>query len=122
MPHDRPAGTVYVFERPVRIVPLDDRVRARSSSRSPASTSTTRSSAAAGRPATPGSRWATMRFIHETAGFVFIAAVLFRIYWGFVGNRYVRWRGMLPITKGQRRSLRDVVALLRLPRPPATDG
>ena len=31
---------------------------------------------------------ATMRFVHELTGFVFIAAVLVRLYWFFKGNRW----------------------------------
>ena len=49
-------------------------------------------------PGHPGFTMGSMRFVHEAAGFVFIAAVLFRIYWAFVGNRYARWRALLPIT------------------------
>ena len=120
----RPARrTVYVFERPVRIVHwtvvfaliilsvtgfyIYDPFLGGS-----------------GMPGHPGYVMGTMRFVHETAGFVFIAAVLFRIYWGFVGNRYVRWRGMLPITKGQRRSLRDVIRFYAFldNRPPRVNG
>jgi Ni/Fe-hydrogenase 1 B-type cytochrome subunit len=120
----RPARrTVYVFERPVRIVHwtivfalvvlsitgyyIYDPFLGGS-----------------GAPGHPGFILGEMRFIHETAGFVFISAVLFRIYWGFVGNRYVRWRAMLPITKGQRRSLRDVARFYFFldRRPPRVNG
>jgi Ni/Fe-hydrogenase 1 B-type cytochrome subunit len=120
----RPARrTIYVFERPVRIVHwtivftlivlsftgfyIYDPFLGGS-----------------GMPGHPGYLMGTMRFIHETAGFVFIAAVVFRIYWGFVGNRYVRWRGMLPITRGQRRSLRDVARFYSFldRRPPRVNG
>jgi Ni/Fe-hydrogenase 1 B-type cytochrome subunit len=118
-----PRLTIYVFERPVRIVHwtvvfslvvlsitgfyiYDPFV------------------GGAGTPGHPGFTMGTMRFIHEATGFVFIAAVLFRIYWGFVGNRYVRWRGMLPITKGQRRSLRQVISFYAFldRRPPRVNG
>jgi Ni/Fe-hydrogenase 1 B-type cytochrome subunit len=120
----RPARrTVYVFERPVRIVHwvvvgaivvlsitgyyIYDPFLG-----------------GGGAPGHPGYVMGTMRFIHEASGFVFIAAVLFRIYWGFVGNRYVRWRGMLPITPGQRRSLRQVIRFYAFldPRPPRVNG
>ena len=120
----RPARrTIYVFERPVRLVHwtivfalivlsftgfyIYDPFLGGS-----------------GMPGHPGYVMGEMRFIHEVAGFVFIAAVLFRIYWGFVGNRYARWRGMLPITKGQRRSLRQVASfyLFLDPRPPRVNG
>src|SRR5512133_563417 len=48
--------------------------------------------AGSGGPGHPGFTMGQMRFIHEAAGFVFIAAVLFRIYWAFAGNRYAQWR------------------------------
>lgn len=57
----------------------------------------------------PGFTMGEMRFIHEVAGFVFIAAVLFRIYWAFAGNQYAHWRGLLPISKTQRRDLREML-------------
>jgi len=49
---------------------------------------------------------ARMRFIHEVTGFVFIAAVLLRIYWFFKGNRWAHWRSFLPLEKWWRRGLR----------------
>jgi Ni/Fe-hydrogenase 1 B-type cytochrome subunit len=45
----------------------------------------------------------TMRFIHEVAGFVFMAAFLARMYWFFKGNKWARWRQFLPIGKEQWR-------------------
>jgi Ni/Fe-hydrogenase 1 B-type cytochrome subunit len=77
-----------------------------------------------GVPGKPGFAMGTIRFIHETTGFVFIAAVLFRIYWAFAGNRYAHWRALLPVTKSQRRDLVDMIrfyALVR-PRPPRANG
>jgi Ni/Fe-hydrogenase 1 B-type cytochrome subunit len=67
---------------------------------------------------------ATIRFIHEMLGFTFIAAVLFRIYWAFVGNRYAHWRALLPVTKTQRRELRETVAFYAFRRVhiPRTNG
>jgi len=72
----------------------------------------------------PGFTYAEMRFIHESTGFVFIAAVLFRIYWSFVGNRYVHWRALLPITRAQRRDLRETARFYFFfqRRPPSING
>lgn len=72
----------------------------------------------------PGFTRGTMLAVHETAGFVFTAAVLLRIYWAFAGNRYARWRALLPLTAAQRRDLREMIlyyALVRR-RPPRADG
>ena len=64
----------------------------------------------AGGPGDPGFTIGTMRFIHEATAFVFIAAVLVRVYWAFVGNRYAHWRGLVPTTRARRA---DLVAMLR---------
>jgi Ni/Fe-hydrogenase 1 B-type cytochrome subunit len=42
-----------------------------------------------------------MRFVHEVAGFVFIAALIVRMYWFFAGNKWARWPQFLPL--GRRR-------------------
>jgi Ni/Fe-hydrogenase 1 B-type cytochrome subunit len=62
-----------------------------------------------GGPGHPGFTMGTVRFIHEVTGFVFTAAVLFRVYWAFVGNRYAHWRGLLPVSAAQRRDLRQML-------------
>ncbi len=41
----------------------------------------------------------TVRFIHFVAAFIFFFNFLFRIYWGFAGNRYASWREFIPYTK-----------------------
>lgn len=40
-----------------------------------------------------------IRFIHFAAAYVFLFNFLFRIYWGFVGNKYANWRQFIPISK-----------------------
>lgn len=49
--------------------------------------------------------FATVRFVHEVTAFVFTMAVLVRIYWAVVGNRYASWRGLLPLTRNWWRGL-----------------
>jgi Ni/Fe-hydrogenase 1 B-type cytochrome subunit len=49
---------------------------------------------------------AKMRFIHEVAAFVFIAAVLLRFYWFFKGNGWAHWRSFMPLERWWRRGLR----------------
>jgi Ni/Fe-hydrogenase 1 B-type cytochrome subunit len=77
-----------------------------------------------GQPGHPGFTLGEMRFIHEVTAFVFIAAVLGRIYWAFVGNRYAHWRALLPITKAQRRDLRQTLRFYLFLRrnPPHGNG
>jgi Ni/Fe-hydrogenase 1 B-type cytochrome subunit len=77
-----------------------------------------------GGPGRPGFEMGWIRFVHEATGFVFLAAVLARIYWGFAGNRYARWREFLPFTREQRRELREMLRYygLRRRHPPHTLG
>lgn len=44
---------------------------------------------------------ATMRFIHEIAGFALIAAFIVRVYWFFMGNRWASWREFVPASRKQ---------------------
>ncbi len=37
-----------------------------------------------------------MRTIHFVAAYVFLFNFLFRIYWGFVGNKYANWKQFIP--------------------------
>jgi Ni/Fe-hydrogenase 1 B-type cytochrome subunit len=39
------------------------------------------------------------RFIHFSAAYIFTFNWLYRIFWGLVGNKYVRWRAFFPFTK-----------------------
>lgn len=52
---------------------------------------------------------ATMRFTHEVTAYVFIAAVLVRLYWFFKGNRWANWRSFLPLERWWRRGFRKQI-------------
>lgn len=77
-----------------------------------------------GGPGHPGFTMGTIRFVHEVTAFVFVAAVLFRMYWAFAGNRYAQWRALLPVTAAQRRDLRAMLRYygFRRRHPPPTNG
>jgi Ni/Fe-hydrogenase 1 B-type cytochrome subunit len=51
----------------------------------------------------------TVRFIHFLAAFIFFFNFLFRLYWGFVGNRYARWNNFILLRRSQWREVRDVL-------------
>ncbi len=71
----------------------------------------------------PGFLMGTVRNVHVAVGFVFVAALIARFYWAFVGNEWGHWRAYYPLKGWQRRGLRDTVryyALLRNEPPPAT--
>jgi len=53
---------------------------------------------------------ATIRFIHEVVGFVFIGAFLLRLYWFFMGNNWSNWRAFVPIHRRQWRGMGRMVA------------
>jgi Ni/Fe-hydrogenase 1 B-type cytochrome subunit len=38
----------------------------------------------------------TVRFLHFAAAYIFFFNFLFRLYWGFVGNKYAQWDQFLP--------------------------
>jgi len=77
-----------------------------------------------GATGSPGFAMGWMRFVHESAGFVFTAAVLVRVYWAFAGNRFAHWRALLPITRAQRRDLLAMMSFYALRRrhPPPANG
>jgi len=53
----------------------------------------------------------TVRFIHFVAAFVFFFNFLFRIYWGFAGNKYANWKSFIPYTKKYIKECFDVLKL-----------
>lgn len=53
----------------------------------------------------------TVRMIHFIAAFIFFFNFLVRIYWGFVGNRYARWRNFIPHTAAQFREIGETLKI-----------
>lgn len=53
----------------------------------------------------------TVRFIHFLAAFIFFFNFLFRIYWGFVGNRFAKWDQFIPHKSSQWREMLHVLCL-----------
>lgn len=51
----------------------------------------------------------TIRFIHFLAAFIFFFNFIFRIYWGFVGNKYADWKNFIPTRREQFKELVDVL-------------
>lgn len=54
---------------------------------------------------------------HVLIGYVFLANLLWRLVWGFVGGPHARWRAMLPGGPGYRKSLGRYTASLLAGRP-----
>lgn len=53
----------------------------------------------------------TVRFIHFFAAFVFFFNFAFRIYWGFVGNRFAKWDQFIPYKASQWKEILHVLCL-----------
>jgi len=51
----------------------------------------------------------TMRTIHLYAAIVFTLALLVRVYWMFVGNRYARWDQYLPVSRERIRNTWEAI-------------
>lgn len=52
-----------------------------------------------------------MRIIHFIAAYIFFFNFVFRIYWGFVGNKYANWRNFIPTTKKYWKEFMHVIKI-----------
>jgi Ni/Fe-hydrogenase 1 B-type cytochrome subunit len=53
----------------------------------------------------------TNRFIHFVFAYIFTLNFIGRLYWGFVGNSYARWKNLFPRSKGKWREVLQVVCM-----------
>jgi Ni/Fe-hydrogenase 1 B-type cytochrome subunit len=53
----------------------------------------------------------TIRFIHFTAAYLFFFNFLFRIYWGFAGNKYANWKNFILYRKEQVQEVKEVLKI-----------
>lgn len=58
-----------------------------------------------------------VRFVHESFGMAFIAFFLIRIYLFFQGDRWVRWRALVPLRKAQWKEMIEVAKFYAFLRP-----
>lgn len=58
-----------------------------------------------------------LKTVHVWIGYGFSLNLLFRLIWGFLGNRFARWRGILPIGPGFLASARAYIAGFLSGRP-----
>ncbi len=59
----------------------------------------------------------TLKTVHVWIGYVFAFNLLWRLVWAFMGNRYARWRAVLPGGKGYVHALRSYVSAFIAGRP-----
>lgn len=64
-----------------------------------------------GSEASFGYWFGTVRFIHFLAAFLFFFNFIYRIYWGFVGNKYAQWKNFILHRKEQ---FQEVVEVLKV--------
>lgn len=63
-----------------------------------------------------------LKTLHTYIGYVFALNLAWRIAWGFTGNRYARWRAVLPLGGGFTAALRGYVNGLKRGSPPTYLG
>ena len=62
-----------------------------------------------------------LKVLHVTVGYVFVTNLAVRIVWGFIGNRYARWRTLLP-SSGHMNKIRDYLNSIKQGKPIAYTG
>ena len=50
-----------------------------------------------------------LKSVHVYVGYAFILNLIWRIMWGFAGNRYARWKTVLPMGKGYLTDLKTYI-------------
>lgn len=53
----------------------------------------------------------TIRFLHFVAAYIFLFNFIFRLYWGFVGNKYAQWHQFIPRNK---KFLQEIWQIIRI--------
>lgn len=71
----------------------------------------------AGAIAVPNAGKVTLKTIHVWIGYLFVLNLLWRFVWAFAGNRYAKWRSILPGGRGYFQALRSYVAAFIAGRP-----
>ena len=51
-----------------------------------------------------------LKTVHAYIGYVFILNLAWRLVWGFLGNKYVQWKALLPIGKAYWQSVSEYIA------------
>lgn len=52
-----------------------------------------------------------VRYVHFIAAYIFFFNFLFRLYWGFVGNKYANWKQFIPTS---RKFFKEIIHVLKM--------
>lgn len=52
-----------------------------------------------------------IRYIHFVAAYIFVFNFIYRLYWGFVGNKYANWKNFIPTTRKFFREMGEVLKI-----------
>ncbi len=63
-----------------------------------------------------------LKTVHAYFGYVFVLNLAWRLVWGFIGNRYARWKHILPFEKGFMQAKSEYMEGMRSGNPPAYAG
>ena len=58
-----------------------------------------------------------LKTVHAYIGYVFVINLIWRMIWGFIGNRFARWGQILPVGKDYSASLKEYTASMRSGKP-----
>ncbi len=58
-----------------------------------------------------------LKTVHVYFGYVFAVNLIWRIIWGFLGNKYARWSSVLPISRGYFKSLTSYISSVKSGEP-----
>jgi Ni/Fe-hydrogenase 1 B-type cytochrome subunit len=64
----------------------------------------------------------SLKILHAWIGYAFAANLLYRIFWGFIGNKYARWQAVLPIGNGYIADLKGHIRGIRIGKIPTYSG
>ena len=53
----------------------------------------------------------SVRFVHFAFAYVFLINFLGRVYWGFAGNTFARWKSFFPGSRAKRKEILQVLCL-----------
>jgi cytochrome b len=59
-----------------------------------------------------------LKTVHVYVGYVFVVNLIWRFIWGFIGNKYARWKAVLPIGKNYWRSVSEYIDGVKTGEPP----